>query len=114
MLFEVSCIQYDPKDKTSKDEAERIAILQVCRDLRRRGFEAGIFQFRLGHRNSGHVHVFVSADENAYRLICGCCKEAQKRVRNPRGIRRDKVCNCKDCIACEPSIRHDLEQLTRY
>ena len=109
----VSCVQFKPEADRSKDEAERIAILKVCKALRKRGFDGFILQYALVHRNSGHVHVAVAADENDYRLICGCCKPAQKPISNKSGDRRFKSCDCKDCVACDPAIRIDLEQLTR-
>lgn len=110
----VSCIQYKPLVDRSKDEAERIAILRVCKALHKRGFDGFIYQYALIHRNSGHIHVGVAADENDYRLICGCCEAAQKPIAN-KGNRdfRFKTCDCKDCVACDPEIRIDLEQLTR-
>ena len=113
VVCEVSCIQYEPLQDRSKDEAERIAILKVCKALRKRGFYGFIVQFALRHRNSGHIHVAVSADENDYRLICGCCKEAQRPIAAKGGDLRFKTCECKDCVACDPEIRIDLEQLTR-
>ncbi|MGD0146332.1 MAG: hypothetical protein ABSB53_05705 [Nitrososphaerales archaeon] len=51
-LIEVSCIQYEPEANRSKNEAERIAILQVCRALRKRGFYGGIFYEHLKYRDS--------------------------------------------------------------
>jgi hypothetical protein len=113
VIFEVSCIQYEPLTDRSKDDAERVAILEVCKALRKRGLYGFIFQYALKHRKSGHIHVAVVADENDYRVICGCCKAAQKPIDIKGGGLRFKTCDCKDCVACDPAIRVDLEQLTR-
>ena len=113
MLCEVSCVQYEPLVDRSRDEAERIAILKVCKALRKRDFYGFIVQFALRHRKSGHIHVAVAEDENDYRLICGCCKEAQKHISHRGGDLRFMICDCKDCVACDPEIRVDMEQLTR-
>ena len=112
-LTEVSCIQYEPLARRSKDEAERIAILEVCRKLKKRDFFGGILLYALSHRTSGHVHVAVAANDEDENLICKCCKEAQRPIRRRRGPLRYKVCNCSDCVACDGKIRFDLEQLTR-
>lgn len=113
-MSEVSCVQYGRKWKRSKDDAERIAILKVRKALRKRGFDGFIWQTALSHRNSGHIHVAILTDVNDYRYICGCCREAQKPIPAPKGAEfRFKTCDCKDCVACDPNIRLDMEQITR-
>ena len=67
-LIEVSCIQYQPFVNRSKNEAERIAILEVGKSLRKRGYDSGIFQYRLSHRSSGHIHVVVAYSDSDERL----------------------------------------------
>lgn len=111
VLAEVSCIQYEPERRRSKEQAERIAILEVCKALGKRGFPAGIIQYALVHRNSGHIHVAIAADEDEEEYICKCCKEAQKPILTRAG--HHKVCNCGDCVACDKRIRRDMEQITR-
>lgn len=111
VLAEVSCIQYQPERRRSKDQAERIAILEVCKALRKRGFVGGIFQYALVHRNSGHVHVAVVTDEDDEEYVCRCCREAQKPILTLGGHYR--MCNCGDCVACDKRIRRDMEQITR-
>ena len=113
MIWEVSCIQYRPFAARSKEEAERIAILRVCRSLRKRGYQGGIFQYRLVHRESGHIHVATSAEEGDEGFMCLCCREVQRPIRSHGKIREFKVCNCGDCVACDSVIRMDMEQLTR-
>ena len=54
IIFTVCCIQYEPETNRTKDEAERMAVLQVIKRLRQQGFDAGIWLDRLVHRNSGH------------------------------------------------------------
>lgn len=112
-LAEVSCIQYEPEVRRSRDEAERIAILDVCKRIRKRGFYGGIMLYALSHRKSGHVHVVIAAEEDDEKFICKCCKEAQKLIRAREGPLRYKVCNCRDCVACDRKIRFDMEQITR-
>lgn len=91
-----------------------IAVLKVFKLLRKRGFDPFIWQLALSHRNSGHIHIAIVTDWNDYRYICGCCKEAQKPIRNKRGGgSMFRVCNCRDCVACDPDIRIDMEQITR-
>ena len=113
IIFTVCCIQYEPETNRTKDEAERMAVLQVIKRLRQQGFDAGIWLDRLVHRNSGHVHVVVASDDQDEALICLCCREAQKPIKNRSGNLRFKTCDCKDCVACDPDIRIDLEQQTR-
>jgi hypothetical protein len=112
-IYTVSCIQYRPEAERTRNEAERLAILKVRRALRKREFDGFVAWDALVHRNSGHIHVCVGADENDSDLICFCCKEAQKPMPSRRGHLRYKTCNCGDCVACDPEIRIDLEQLTR-
>ena len=113
-MCEVSCVQYGRKWERTKEEAQRTAVLRVFKLVRKRGFYPIIFQAALGHFSSGHVHVGILADPNDYRYICGCCKEAQKPVPTKKGDdARFVACNCKDCVACDPDIRMDMEQVTR-
>lgn len=112
-VFTVSCIQYQPEANRTKDEAERVAILKVRKALGKRGFDGFVAWNALVHRNSGHIHLCVAADEDDGDLICHCCRPAQKLLPGGKGVLRYKTCDCKDCVACDAEIRMDMEQLTR-
>jgi hypothetical protein len=112
-LREVSCVQYEPECKRTKDEAERIAILEVRKALQKRGYPSGIFQYALAHRNSGHIHLVVPAQGDDENLMCKCCKEVQKAIPSKSKTHLYKKCDCSDCVACDPDIRRDMEQMTR-
>ena len=112
-IREVSCIQYEPEANRTKDEAERIAILEVKRVLTKRGYFSGIFQYALSHRNSGHIHLVVFTEDDDESLLCKCCKEVQRLIPSHGQHGRYRTCDCGDCVACDPEIRRDMEQMTR-